>query len=109
MNLTNFEDMPDTKAGEYAAAVLEIIKDYGVTRPIKSYRIEKCLIVSGATVRGAVSLLRELGFPICSGSRGYYYDHTGQEITKTIAHLRQRATRMLNVANKLEQVKENIC
>ena len=27
MNLTNFEDMPDTKAGEYAAAILEIIKE----------------------------------------------------------------------------------
>lgn len=103
MNLTNFEDMPDTKAGEYAAAILQIIKDYDVTQPIKSYSIEKRLIVNGATVRGAVSLLRELGFPVCSGSRGYYYDHTGQETAKTIAHLRQRATRMLNVANKLEQ------
>ena len=103
MNLTNFENMPDTKAAKYAEPVLYIIKRYGVDNPIKSHQIEKILAVSGAVVRGAVSFLRDNGHAVCSGSRGYYYDYTGKETKKTIAHLRQRAQRMLNVANKLEK------
>ena len=103
MNLTNFENMPDTKAGEHAAEVYQIIRGYSSSRPIKSYKIERWLGVSGATVRGAVSLLRENGFRVCSGGRGYYYDYSGKETAKTVAHLRQRAKRMLNVANKLEE------
>ena len=101
--LTNFEDQQPPAVREHAPTILRGLKRYSKDQPKKSKDIEQALGISGVTVRAAVSYLREKGEPIGSGSGGYYYDPHWKEMPNTIAHLRQRATRMETVAKALEK------
>ena len=101
--LTNFEDQQPPAVREHAPTILRGLKRYSKDQPKKSKDIEQALGISGVTVRAAVSYLREQGEPIGSGAGGYYYDPNWTEMPNTIAHLRQRATRMETVAKALEQ------
>ena len=65
------------------------IKKYNKSMPVKSYRIEKWLDISGSEVREMVHYLRVNSFPICSGSKGYYYG-TQNDVEETINHLQER-------------------
>ena len=65
------------------------IEKYDKLIPVKSYRIEKWLGISGSEVREMVHYLRVNSFPICSGNKGYYYG-THNDVEETINHLQER-------------------
>lgn len=70
-------------------------------KPIKSYIIEEKFHLNGAEVREIVRSLRRKGYPICSGSKGYWLGDR-EEIAHTIAQLRSRGTDMLETARAME-------
>lgn len=74
--------------------------------PIKSRQIETANNVSGAEVREAVRVLRRKGYPICSGSCGYWIGDK-EEIEHTIAQLKSRGTDMLETARAMENMQIN--
>lgn len=82
--------------------LLDILTD----RPQKSYILERELGVSGVEIREAVRELRRKGYPICSGTNGYWIG-SKSEIEHTIAQLRSRGTDMLETANAMEAMQLN--
>lgn len=60
--------------------------------------------INGAYLRDLVHTLREKGFPVCSGSTGYWLAETDAELSHTVNHLKSRAREIEKVANALSEV-----
>lgn len=87
--------------------VLYTIKSYTKENPIKSREIKAKLGYSDVKIREAVHELRTVdNFPICSGSKGYFYALDISEARHTINHLRSRAREMFEAAEGMEKAFE---
>ena len=62
--------------------------------PVNSKRLQKQFDVNDATVRAMVHTLRTDGYPIGSGSKGFWYAREPHELDETRAHLQKRIASM---------------
>lgn len=58
--------------------------------PIVSRKLERLYNISNRVVREAVGLLRDEGLPIASGSLGFFYATTADQLEPTIDNLKER-------------------
>ena len=98
----------DVKFQSVAEAFEEFLKKYhsGESRAIKATEINKTIPLSPRQIREVVSHLRLNGVPICSGSTGYYYAATTEELAKTKAFMVSHANAMLAAVEAMSE-KEN--
>ena len=89
------------------SSILYVIKSHTKENPIKSREIKEKLGCSDVKIREAVHELRTVdNFPICSGSKGYFYALDISEARHTINHLRSRAREMFDAAEGMEKAFE---
>lgn len=85
---------------------MQALLDVLTNVPTKSYILEQKLGISGVEIREAVRALRRKGYPICSGTNGYWIGDK-EEIEHTISQLRSRGADMLETANAMEAMQLN--
>lgn len=100
MSLTNFEEITEdlTEAEKKIAVSIfnNIKKNYvGKNNACKASKIVEAYRNAGkpltdVRIRKMVNWLRCNGFPICSGSVGYYFPSTKAELEETIQSLEER-------------------
>ena len=59
-------------------------------KPIVSKKLQYLYNISDLTVRQAVGLLRDDGYPIASGAKGFYFAKSADELEGTIDNLQER-------------------
>jgi len=106
MSLTHFEDLNDMldSLPFNHFGILSVIEARGKTNPIKSSKIEAIFDVGGPAVRKVVRYYRLKGKPIGSGSRGYYLASSKEEYDLTLAHLKERALKELELVSVGEKI-----
>lgn len=109
MSLTHYEDLDvllDSLEPRHAI-IIDAIKRFTIDDPIKSYEIEVTYSIGGPAVRKIVRYYRLLGQPIGSGSKGYYLARNKEEYDLTLAHLRERALKELELVSAGEKINWN--
>ena len=79
------------KADQYKGRIRDYLKgnsSHGLT--FTAIKLAKMYKVHEVTIRQAIGKARDDGAPIASGSTGYFYAKTPEELTKTIADLNSR-------------------
>lgn len=90
----------DTLNEDLKILLIRLVNHVGERNAITSKEIG----INGTYLRDLVHTLREKGFPVCSGSTGYWLAETEQELRHTINHLKSRAREIEKVANALSEV-----
>lgn len=73
----------------------------GAEEAVCSRELERLFSLSGRTLRRKINSLRQDGFPICSGSTGYYYASSQQEINGTVCRLNELILKISNARTGL--------
>ena len=91
------------KLNKLTGVLLEHLKEYhaGQEKAVSSKTLEAAFSIDGRIIRRCISSLRKEGVPICSGSTGYYYAKTQEEINETIEWLNRLITKVSNSKNGL--------
>lgn len=76
---------------------------HGKDKPVYSSTLEREYKLSGTEIREMIGELRDSGEPIASGSKGYFYAKTYDEIIDTSDALKGRATKMFSRAQSVLQ------
>ena len=110
MKLPGYENIPGLteRAVEQIPRFLVGIKRHWISDPVKSRVIEKALGLSGPEVRAIVSVLRTKGYPIASGSKGYWWATKPGELASTREHVQARRRRLQSVDEGLERAQNNL-
>jgi hypothetical protein len=109
MSLTNFEDLDEMldSLHEDHSWVLNKIKQYAIEFPIKSARLESEYSIGGPGIRKIIRYYRLKGVPIGSSSKGYYLARNKEEYDLTLAHLKERAIKELELVSVGEKINWN--
>lgn len=75
----------------------------GPDNPVKSKELEFLFKINGSTVRGIVHELRQSGYVICSGRKGYYYSNRTEDIEATCEHIRGRIRSLNEVLTAMKR------
>ena len=83
---------------ENPTVICEYLKNNhtGKENAVHSKELQRVFSVQGSALRYNISLLRRLGYPICSDQNGYYYAKTQKEINSTILRLNSLVTGISN-------------
>ena len=104
MPLTGFPNSNHKAAvDQHSDTVLLGLQSRDKDNPVTARRITESVGVPGPVVRAIVHHLREIGHPIGSNSKGYWYAHSYDELGPTIMHLEQRIRSMRSVAGALRK------
>ena len=104
MPLSGFPNSNHQAAIEkHADTVLLGLQHRDADHPVTASKITEALDVSGAAVRAIVHHLREMGHPIGSSSKGYWYAQNELELRPTITHMEQRIRSMTSAAQALKK------
>lgn len=76
----------------------------GEENAVTSKMIEEEFFISSPRLRAIIHYLREIGVPICSSGRGYYYANTRGELAACVSHLRARRDSLTTVINSMEAI-----
>lgn len=85
------------------SAILDYLREYhvGKTNAIHCKELERIFKLDDRAVRRKISMLRQEGYPICSGDMGYYYAESRKEINSTIHRLNDMVTGVANARTGL--------
>jgi hypothetical protein len=109
MALTHFEDLEDMLDSLPIdhIGILSLINPRRIDNPIKSARIEEIFNIGGPAVRKVIRYYRLTGIPIGSSSKGYYIATSKEEYALTLAHLKERAMKELQLVSAGEKINWN--
>jgi len=83
-------------------AFIEKLKHHGrLVNPIVSTDLEKIIGIKGASFRYVIHFLRKT-YPIGSGTEGYFYCYTIEDLEATRAHLRSRYISIIEADGYME-------
>jgi len=106
MSLTNFEDLDQLLDSLHPdhQLIFNLIEYYDQNNPIKSAQIESAYSIGGPAVRKIIRYYRLIGKPVGSSSKGYYIAHSKEEYSLTLAHLKERALKELEIVSVGEKI-----
>lgn len=83
---------------ENPSSICEYLRENhrGRKNAVHSRELQRLFSVRGSTLRRNISRLRQIGYPICSDSRGYYYAESQKDINDTIFRLNSLVTGISN-------------